>query len=117
MVTTITYFLPLVGTVANLKTFSGDPNDPIRPLGIREFAQNNEQLKEMMQAMRVQNYNIDKGTVEVEVEAEEQFHLEFAKWLEGKKPQDICAIYGKEQLVFPLEGVKPDEQLLKIGHL
>lgn len=111
------YTLPMIGSVLDWESFSGDPNDPIRPLGIREFAQNNEQLKEMMQAMRVQNYNIDKGTVEVEVEAEEQFHLEFAEWLEGKKPQDICAIYGKEQLVFPLGDIKPDEQLLKIGHL
>lgn len=112
-----TYLLPMVGTVLNWETFSGSAKDPIRSLGVWEFLRDNEHLQEVMRVTRVKRYNIDEGLVDVEVIAGEQFHVEFTEWLEGKSPQDICKIYGKEQLIFPLDGIRPDEQLLKVGHL
>lgn len=124
--TTKTYYLPMVGTIINWETFSGDPNDPVRPLGAREFMRSLEEDSPLLEGgvqVKAKYYNVDEGIVEVDIIANELFHAAFEEWLEEKTPQDICAMYEKEQLIIQnpkergLEDRKPSAQFLTMGHL
>lgn len=124
MATQRIYHLPMVGTVINWETFSGDPNDPVRPLGVREFMETLGEDSPLMAGDGMQAkpiyYDISNGTVEVEIVASPEFHDAFSAWLKDKNPANICQLYGKTQTIMPktlAQSEKPAAELTRIFHL
>ncbi len=80
----VAYAVPITGTVLNWETFSGDPNDPVRPVIPEVVGPILSRLKEI---------NVDEGSAIVEIETTAAIHLQIQDALRGK----LVAQYAKER--------------------
>ena len=87
-----TYFFPMIGTMLDWETLSGDPNDPVGPAF--PYAEATAWGSYRVQTLGL---DLDAGTVNVEVEAEEAFHGALKAWMLGRDAARI--LRGKPRLM------------------
>lgn len=84
------YRVPMVGSVRDWITFSGDPDDPVRPVGIME----QRDALDGDVRLQVVSLDVEQGTALVSVEADTAFHAKLDAHLIGKTPQQVAAAHG-----------------------
>lgn len=100
------YLLPLVGTMLDWETLSGDPTDPVRPLGPHEVEAT---LPTSAQGIRVQLRSVDPeaGTCEVDIEASTEFHDALAVFLKNKVSEEAAQVFGRTLCRKPQRSPEP----------
>jgi len=97
------YTLPLTGTMLNWRTLSGDTNDPVRPVGVKEFESsfNWTTVPASDEGMRqhLVGFDTENDSCEVEVEAHPLFHTALANHLRGKSLNTIASDRGQSRLM------------------
>ena len=113
------YRLPITGTILNWETFSGDPYDPVRIVGLNEFSRNymdwsDIDATERNVEVKIKRYNIDEGFALIDVFAIEDFHNQFSRWLEGKSYETICNLFNKPHLKITENNKRPEQKYLEV---
>lgn len=107
------YILPLTGEMVNWSTVSGNPSNPVRPLGPHEFLESYTWplvITEDDRKVRVSlvEFGLDKSQATYSIEAHQVFLDAFDVWLQGKDYTAMATELGKTQLVVPKDQELPD---------
>lgn len=107
------YTLPLTGGMLDWTTVSGNPDNPIRPLGPLEFLNGflwPGIISDKDRKIRVSlvEFGLDKNQATYNIEAHQVFLDAFDIWLQGKDYTTIAMELGKTQLVVPKDQELPD---------
>ena len=103
-----TYTVPISGQVVDWATLSGDPADPVTPIGPAEFGSKaafdwTQVIDEEDRGMtiRLRTIDVDAGTAEVTVEAHPMYHGHLTAAIAGKTPEQVAAELGRGHLKRP----------------
>lgn len=95
------YTVPMIGTIVNWETFSGDPNDPVRPCMLDTFSKN----RKTSVRVSLVSVDFDNGEMDVRVEAEKPVHIALENFLKNS-PEDII-LGGRSRLIIPEGETRP----------
>ena len=96
------YTVPVIGKVKDWKSFSGDPADPIRPTGLKQYGKIHDfsgvDPDDRWRRISLVSVDPDSGTCEVRVHASVAFLDGFEAWRGNRSNAALAQVLGMTQL-------------------